>query len=211
MDDSSGVLVGGEMFSNAVVQNWNNLRSDWSTSVLDQTHRLILSGIYEWAFWNRRRGGLMGLLLSGWETGVIVSIFTGGPLAIYTATDNSNSMGGRQRPNWTGRNASLRDPTPQRWFDTSQFSQPPAYTFGNTPRTLNGVRSDGGRNVDLGLNKKFVVNERCTMEFRAEVFNLFNRPQYAPPNTLQGSRGFGVVSAMQNQPRIVQFGLKLIH
>jgi hypothetical protein len=43
--------------------------------------------------------------------------------------------------------------TPAQWFDVSQFSQPAPYTFGNTPRTLNGLRSDGARNLDIGLNK----------------------------------------------------------
>ena len=210
MDDSTGVLVGGEILANGTVQNWNDLRSDWSTSVLDQTHRLVISGIYSLPLASGH-GALARKILGGWEVATVVSVFTGAPLAISSATDNSDSLGGRQRPNWTGLSPALPHPTPGMWFDVSQFSQPAPYTFGTTPRTLNGLRSDEARNMDFGLNKTTVLAERLSLQFRAEAFNVLNRPQYAPPNTMQGTRAFGAVTALENMPRILQFGLKLIY
>jgi hypothetical protein len=210
MDDASGNLVGGEVLSNGTTQDWNNLKSEWSTSALDQTHRVVLSAIYALPWWKHRKG-VVGLFLDGWETGAIVSIFTGAPLAISTSSPNDNSQGGSQRPNWTGVSAELSHPTPARWFDISQFSQPTTYTFGNTPRTLSGLRSDGVRNVDIGVNKTTQVTERLRLQFRAEAFNLANRPQFAPPNTKQGAPAFGTISAMENLPRVLQFGLKFIY
>ncbi|MFZ0589427.1 MAG: hypothetical protein WAM39_02975 [Bryobacteraceae bacterium] len=54
------------------------------------------------------------------------------------------------------------------------------------------------------------LTERLKLEFRAEAFNLGNMFAFAPPNATFGSWTFGVVSAMQGQPRIVQFALKLL-
>jgi hypothetical protein len=106
--------------------------------------------------------------------------------------------------------AALSNPTPQRWFDTSQFSLAAPYTFGNVARTLGGLRSDGLKELDFTLNKTFALYERMKLQFRAECFNLTNTPQFAPPATALGSANFGSVSAQNNQPRIVQLALKLL-
>src|SRR5262249_8961276 len=65
MDDSSGNLIGGELFAPGTTQDWNNLRSEWATSVLDQTHRLVWNAIYALPWWKRWRG-VPGRLLGGW-------------------------------------------------------------------------------------------------------------------------------------------------
>jgi hypothetical protein len=46
------------------------------------------------------------------------------------------------------------------------------------------------------------------IEFRAEFFNIFNHPQFGPPNGTFGSGNFGVVTSTVNLPRLIQFGLK---
>jgi len=55
------------------------------------------------------------------------------------------------------------------------------------------------------------VVEGLTVQFRAEFFNLTNTVRFAPPNTSFGSAAFGQVSAQSNQPRVIQFALKLIY
>ena len=59
--------------------------------------------------------------------------------------------------------------------------------------------------------KKFPIDldGRVNLDFRAEFFNLFNRVQLGYPGTTQGVSGFGVVSSQANNPRIVQFALRL--
>ncbi|MDE3168236.1 MAG: hypothetical protein KGN36_20705, partial [Acidobacteriota bacterium] len=95
-------------------------------------------------------------------------------------------------------------------FDTSVFTNPPAYQFGSAPRTFNGARSDVTHNFDLSLIKDTKIREKLTLQFRAEAFNLTNTPIFAPPNTTFGSPAFGVVSSQANQPRVLQFALKLL-
>ena len=208
MDDATGQFA-GEALGGGGFQNWNNLRADRSVSSLDQTHRLIVSTVYELP-WGKNLRGIAGKIAAGWEIGAILSAFSGGPLGITSATNNTFSQGGGQRPHWSGVSPLLTQPTPNRWFDTSQFSNPPAYTFGNAGRTFSGLRSDGTGQVDVSLHKNTRLREGLRLQLRAEFFNLTNTPRFAPPNANFGNPQFGVVSAQGNLPRVVQFGLKLL-
>ncbi|MBS1855699.1 MAG: TonB-dependent receptor [Acidobacteria bacterium] len=208
LDYGTGTF-GGETLSNGGIQDFNNLRAERSPSALDQTHRLILNGVYALPF-HRDQRGPAGHLLGGWQIGVIASLYSGSPLGITSAVNGTYSQGGGQRPNWNGVNPGISNPTPAHWFDTSVFSNPPAYQFGNTPRTFNGARSDVTHNFDLSLIKDTRLVEKLTLQFRAEAFNLTNTPIFAPPNTTFGSPAFGVVSSQANQPRVLQFALKLL-
>jgi len=143
--------------------------------------------------------------------GGIWSAFSGGPLGITATTNNTFSQGGGQRPDWTGVSAKLSQPAPARWFDTSQFANPPAYTFGNASRTFGGLRSDGTAQIDATLTKNTRILEKLNLQFRAEVFNITNTARFSPPNQAFGNPQFGVVNTQNNLPRIVQFGLKLIY
>jgi hypothetical protein len=65
------------------------------------------------------------------------------------------------------------------WLDPSAFVDAPAGTFGTTHR--NGYYGPGFSDVDFSVFKDTKVHERVTVQFRAEMFNLFNRSNYAPP------------------------------
>lgn len=97
------------------------------------------------------------------------------------------------------------------WFDTSAFSAPAPFQFGNTPREFGNLRSDWIRNIDLSLQKDVKATERMSVEIRGDAFNMDNTPTFAPPNTAFGSSQFGVVSAQQNAPRSIQLGVKVIY
>jgi Carboxypeptidase regulatory-like domain/TonB dependent receptor len=199
----------GDNISAGVIQDYNNLRGEYAPSALDQTHRFIGNAVYEIPFMKDQKG-VAGRILGGWQMGVILSLYSGSPLGISEATSTTDAQGGNQRPNWTGKSAALSNPTPQEWFDISQFSLAPQYTYGNVARTLGGLRSDGLKELDLTLSKTFAIHERLKLQFRAECFNLTNTPQFSPPATALGAAGFGSVSSQNNQPRIVQLALKLL-
>jgi TonB dependent receptor len=191
------------------IQNWNNLKGEYSPSALDETHRLIINGVYELPFFHQQSGAV-GHILGGWAVAAIGSYYSGGPLGITAATSNTFAQGGGQRPNWNGVNPVISDPLPSHWFDTTAFSVAPAYHFGATPRTLNGLRSDGSHQVDLSVHKNTNIGERLRLQFRAEAFNIANTPRFGVPNLSFGNAQFGVVSAMQNQARVLQFALKFM-
>ncbi len=209
MDLDTGTFA-GEPLNNGPIQNWNDLRSDWAVSDMDQTHRLILSSVYELPLGKGRRGAA-GKLLAGWEVGAIFSALSGTPLAVTSAVNTTFAQGGGQRPNWTGVKTKISHPAPDRWFDTSQFGNPEPYRFGNAPRTFAGSRTDATVGWDLIAAKVTSLSEKLRVQFRAEFFNLPNTPRFSPPNTSFGNQLFGVSSGQANQPRIVQFGLKLIY
>jgi len=107
------------------------------------------------------------------------------------------------------------------WFDTSAFAFTNNYGYGTDSRTEPNLRADGIKNIDFAAfkNTKFGPDDRLGLEFRAEFFNFFNHPQFAPPNTgcctpvqrngvpLGGT--FGQVTSQYNLPRVIQFGLRM--
>lgn len=209
LDDYGIGTFAGETLSGQNFQNWNNLAAEWAPSVADQTHRWIVNAVYELP-WLRTRRDAAGKILGGWEIAGIWMRFSGGPLGVTSAVNNTFSQGGNQRPNWNGTLPSVTSPTPELWLDRSVFSIPASYAFGNAPRTLRDVRADRTSQVDVVFSKNTRFRERFNLQFRAEFFNIANTPRFDPPNVVFGNAQFGGVSAQGNQPRIIQFALKLM-
>jgi outer membrane receptor protein involved in Fe transport len=214
LDYATGTFA-GETLSAGGFQNFNNLRADRSLSALDAPHRLVLNGLYSLPFGAGRRfnpGSVAGVLVGGWEVAAIYSFQSGGPLLFSSVTNTNFSQGGGQRPNLIG-DPTLPDGerTLARWFNTSAFAAPAPYTFGSAPRSLGNIRSDRLSSIDVSVVKNTKLYESVGLQFRAEFFNLTNTPRFAPPNTSFGSAAFGQVTTQSNQPRIVQFALKLIY
>src|SRR5262249_42774952 len=101
------------------------------------------------------------------------------------------------------------------WLNPAAFRAPAPGTFGNAGRNL--VRGPGLTQIDLGLSKRFSVGERAAIEFRSEVFNLFNRAQYADPSgDVTVPAQFGIIQSTVNTtpigagtPRQLQFALRV--
>jgi hypothetical protein len=84
----------------------------------------------------------------------------------------------------------------------------PSNPFGNTER--NFLTGPGQKNVDLSFIKQFPVREGVKVEFRAEMFNIFNWVNYAnPANNIAVPGAFGRISSAATGPRVVQFGAKV--
>ena len=200
---------GGENVTAGGVQDYNNLRNEYSPSATDQTHRFIANAVYELPFL-RSQKSFAGRLFGGWQASGILSAYSGSPLGITQSANNTFSQGGGQRPNWSGHSAALSNPTVNRWFDTSQFTAAAPYQFGNVARTLGGLRSQGVKGLDFTLSKATVIHEQFRLQFRAEIFNLTNTPIFGIPNTSLGAAAFGTINSQNNQPRIIQFALKFL-
>ena len=94
------------------------------------------------------------------------------------------------------------------WFDTSAFAVPPG-RLGTCGR--NTESGPGYINFDIGLARAFeYFGEGRHLEFRWELFNLFNTPQFGRPNNQVTSSGFGQITSLSGDPRVMQFALKFI-
>lgn len=214
IDDSSQPVTG----PTTTHQNVYDRRADRSVSAQDISQRLVVSYTYELPVGRGKHlasalPAWADAVVGGWQINGITTYAAGPPLAITNSQNNSGSFSGAQRPNMKGDanlegGRSTQDRLAQ-WFNTSVFSQPPAFTFGNTPRVLSNVRTDRTRNWDFSLFKEFRYRERWRAELRGELFNLRNRPQFAAPGTAFGNSTFGVVSGQASPPRQVQVALKL--
>ena len=151
-------------------------------------------------------------ILGGWQVSAIGTLSSGLPLQLTTANSLSTYGFPVLRPNVADlRNLQAADRRPELWFNTAAMRSPAAYTIGNAPRFLPNLRTGRGQNIDMALLKTFLVREHYRIQFRVESFNLTNTPRFDSPGTSLGSGTFGVVSAVTNLPRNVQFGIKLLY
>jgi hypothetical protein len=142
----------------------------------------------------------------------ITTVQSGVPLRI-TANNTSGLGNAIERANTNGGSPVLTGDVRarlNRYFDTSVFSQPAAFTLGNTAAYYGNLRSQYANNTDLSLFKQFVPKENLRVQFRAEAFNVFNRVQFGSPETNVTSTSFGVITSQANTPRDIQFGLKIL-
>ncbi|MDQ3255094.1 MAG: TonB-dependent receptor, partial [Acidobacteriota bacterium] len=199
-------------------QNSYNLRAERARSNFDVRHRLSVSYAYDLPFGAGRAylsdRGWLSTVLSGWQSFGIVTLQTGRPftVALLSEIDNSGTgrstlgFGANDRPN------AVADPrvssrTPEQWFNTSAFAFAPPGIFGNAGRnTLDGP---GYQNINASLVKNTVLSERFNLQLRAEVFNLFNHPNFNMPDNFLGSPTFGRITSARD-PRHIQFGAKLL-
>jgi hypothetical protein len=204
--------------------NNNNIRGERSLAPFDVSQRFVLSYVLDMPFGKGQKfagnaSGVGGKLISGWGFNGITTLQSGFPLFLG-APDQSHSFGGFSRAVNNGQSAEKTGSAQGRlgeWFDTSVFGVAAPFTFGNVSRTLPNVRTHGINNFDFAIfkNTKFGPDERLSVQFRTEFFNLFNRTQFGYPDQgccrpaqLGSNSNFGVVSSQANFPRLVQFALR---
>jgi hypothetical protein len=216
--DGLGSIIGATYFP---LPGWQKL--DWGLSQINLNHNFTASIIYDLPFGKGRTFGsnwnsATNAILGNWEVTVIEKATSGFPVFVIDTNNTSgvsfvNGNGVAEiRPNQTC-NPVLNNPTLSEWFNTSCFAQPASGELGNAKRTP--LSGPGFVNTDFSAMKHFAIRERMHLDFRAEFFNLFNHPQFgAPGGNATGadfnSPTFAVVNYTVNNPRLIQFGLKLV-
>ena len=94
------------------------------------------------------------------------------------------------------------------WFNTSVFTAPAPYTFGNTPRTLPDVRGPSYYATNMSLQRTFKLAERTRFQFTAEAFNVFNQVTLRDPAGNASGAAFGSIQGA-DPPRRIQLAAKL--
>jgi len=189
------------------VRNIFDETGEWALSSFDHRHQFVASGVYQVPFFQGTRG-LAEALLGGWRTNLVFVAQAGAPFTVNLSVDRANiGAGPAQRPDQIGEpNLPGGERTAERWFDTSAFVLQEPFTFGSARR--NSVIGPGYANVDFALAKTWTVGSASQLEFRWEVFNLFNRANFDLPNRIFGNANFGRIFSAKS-PREMQFGLRL--
>jgi hypothetical protein len=201
-------------------QDADNRKADRSLSANDVPQNLTLSYVVDVPVGKGKKlmGDLSGLpnaLLGGWSLNGVTNLRSGFPLTFGSAATNylTSFDSGGIRPNVVaGCNKKISGSAHSRlgeWFNTSCFAAPGVFSFGNETRNDDQLRAQGTDNWDFGVFKKLPIKERYDVQFRAEVFNVANHAQFAPPGTTLGVAGFGAVTGQANQPRLFQFSLRV--
>jgi hypothetical protein len=197
------------------VQNAYDLNAERSLSQQDVSQRLVFSHTVELPFGKGRRHlsnapRLVDGIAGGWSVSGQATFQTGYPLWL-SSSGNSGVFSAVLRPNNNGHSAALSGDVESRlyrFFDTSVFSVPDPFTFGNTGRALPDVRGPGRRNYNLALSKSFPITERFKAMLRGEAYNLTNTPYFAFPGSKLGSNDFGIISSSTGA-RQIQLSVKV--
>jgi hypothetical protein len=167
--------------------------------------------------------GIVSNIAGSWELTSMIVARTGFPVNILVNRSSSDVPDGNttdQRPDLVP-GVSLTPPGGSgiaQWINPAAFVAPAPQTFGNARRDV--ARGPGAWQIDMGVGKHIALTERLRLEFRTEVFNIFNHPQYGLPQATILVPGFGSITQTVNTttpvspvgtgtPREIQFALRL--
>lgn len=181
-----------------------------SLSLFDARHRFVAS--YDWELPIPKYSGAKGKVADGWSISGITTFQTGFPVQLTSSDDNELMYSAFfQYPGLPDQIAPFKKLHPQTsgnyFFDPSSFTSSALGSIGDAPRTV--CCGPGISETDLAVLKNIPISENKHIEFRAELFNVFNHTQfYNPDGNISDGTQFGQVTEAK-EPRLVQFALKL--
>jgi len=198
--------------SNPQVQDAYSLFAERALSDFDARHRYVASLVYMLPF---RATGALGKLVEGWSVAPIVNLQSGNPFSPILSVNNSGSLKTFDRPDYVAGQALYpADRDPAQWINKAAFVPNQRGRFGNAGRNI--LKSPGFQDVDFSLAKTTTIGERFSLQFRAEIFNLFNHPNLGQPVNTVNSAQFGQITATRTvrgdlgSSRQIQLGTKLM-
>jgi Carboxypeptidase regulatory-like domain len=213
----------------AARNNWPanslNFAGDWGNADFNSTHVLSAYALYEVP----QIGRSLPRLGKGWQLAMFTSYDSGFPFSLLSGISTSNTLSFNERANMVGSPFNgITQPSQTgglltngvRWLNASAFVVAPAGTFGNTLR--NQFYGPSFKTVDFSVIKNTAITEKLSLQIRAEMFNIFNILNLAPPdgNVSDGS-AFGLITTTQGtyngapgigpgEPANVQLAIKFL-
>ena len=211
-----------------IIPNTYDAHNMWGNSFFDVRHVLVINYMYELPFfhegnsWKHR-------LIGGWQISGITQFQTGTTCTVMRNNDyagvgvdgNLDSCGGAGQfwvmngdPATPHQFAYNGASDPAQWFATKNsdgspiFTAPAPGTFMSQQNVRNAIHNPGFQNWNVGLFKKFSINERTGFQFRAEAFNAFNHPNWSGANFDPLSSSFGKVTSKTGDVRNLQLSLR---
>jgi trimeric autotransporter adhesin len=197
-------------------QSSYDLDAEYSRSIVDVPHRIILAPIVELPWGQGRKylnnSGIADVILGGWTLSAIVDINSGFPVTTQQNTVNHQSYAAIQRPNLVeGADANTEGNREDRfanYLNPSAFTQTPAFTLGNAPRTLADVRTPHRNNIDASFAKNFRLGGTRRAQVRFEVLNLTNTVKVNAVEQRVGRGTFGQITSQAGFMRITQVSFR---
>lgn len=210
------------------------LQGDYGQCDFQIPHVVHASGIYELPVGNGKRflnsaHGITNAVLGGWHTNWILTLQDGQPMTVPCASETTGDFG-CDALLVPGQNVYAGPHDVDHWINPNAFATPPlATTVGQSDYApLGGAPSQflgpGFHRMDASFFKEFRTSEATRLEFRAEIFNITNHPNFSPPgfsgNGVQAAPGsldytspttFGKIAStrdLQNDQREIQFAFK---
>ncbi len=216
-----------ELESNSgAAPNGRNYAAWYGPSDFDIPHRVALSYVYDLPFGNGRRfvnSGVLAKIIGGFQTSGVYTYYSGHPFTVNEGGTLAAALDpfgqATAVPNLVGKPVIVGDPNC--WFFVSANkactaldpSLADAYQV-----TATGVVGNSGRNTlrgphtnvfDFSLVRDFPIKESLKLQFRWEVFNLFNAVLFGQPNNNVTSGAAGQITTLSGDPRVMQFALRL--
>jgi hypothetical protein len=235
--DPVGTSSGGALSTTTsrAVADIRHLNEEWAVSDFDRKHVLTAASVWELPVGHGRRflsgaPGVVNHLLGGWTINSIYTFMTGEPFQVNSGQRTGNAAHVSRAlvtdPNVRAELQFLPNILGPVVFENQQgFAVPPP---GSNGSGRNIFRGPSYWNLDLGIVKMFDITERFRLQFRTELFNALNHPNFDNPRSASvgsptlGSSQFGRTCCTTVAPptsqnviqtgesaRIIQFGLKL--
>jgi hypothetical protein len=219
--------------NNGSYQDPRNRAADKGVYPFDTKHNAVISWLYELPTVPAFRQGVARQIFGGWQANGIWTLHTGLPFTVRQ-NNSLNTFNSPVRPDRVG-NGKLSNPTVNQWFNPDDFhvvtckvsTLPDLCHYGSSGNGI--LRGPSLHNLDFSLFKNFPIRESVKLQFRAEMFNIFNTPNFNPPNSALSAstqflpsapggafpsqirdQGPGQITSLAAPMRQIQFGLKFL-
>jgi hypothetical protein len=220
-NDGSETGQGGDGANGAVQDPSCPHVCEWGLSRDDTPHVFLVGFTWEVPFGKNLSSSAGRFILGGWNFAGALRYESGRPMNITM----DNPLGGilfngQRRPDRVKgvtavKRGSSFNPLTDNYFNAAAWADPgldPTTAnplLGNAPRRDGSVRAFPTYNEDINIFKVFPLKERFNLRFETQLGNIFNRTDFCDPNGFFGPGSFGTVNTQCNQPRSIQFGLRL--
>jgi hypothetical protein len=221
LDDGDNMNTSVATNSPAFIADPREPYADYGRASFDVRNSGVLQATYDLPFGRSKDSSLrpwVGTLFKGWQASTIVTLQSGLPFTPQLSYNPSNDGDTRNpvrpswNPNFTGK---VILGSPEEYFNPLAFTQPLPGTYGNVGRNILG--GPALEQVDFSLAKRWSLTEKLGLQFRGEIFNIFNHTNLNTPNpvvyaaaTGDPSPTAGVITSTATSSRQVQLGLKLL-
>jgi hypothetical protein len=202
----------GRSFSNGNNLDLSNINQYYGPTQQDIAHIFNSEMIFELPVGRGkpvlgRINRFVDAFIGGWQYSSLLHIRSGTRFDVTSASQSLNN-GQTNRPDRIG-NGEISNPTIRHWFNTAAYvDHTRPLTYGTAG--INQLHADDQVQLDSSISKYFHITEKQEVEFRADLFNTFNHPDFSAPDSLVGSTTEGQVFSTSVDPRRFQFALKYL-